>query len=668
MIWTTAGNLFVVDESTGDNNINDQVHLPVTASPPSHKALVPQITLITVGVVTLNMLAIAGVVIMYKRSKCKKWHKRPRSGCFNNALSTPRLRATPSASQPTSVENQVDNRQNVTSDDAGVSSTSRATSGEVNTSGRYLPHSELIPQRAKESNLNVFCEPGYERGSDTSLATPQEGVATRAPVQVLQGSDPYRLVMIGQFGPEGGVLACEDSDVILEIPPGAIPADHGSQTIVAKVSLRPDIAGPKLKDSDSLWLTPLVEFESPGLERFNKDVRMRLPHCAHMKPGWTFRVNYTNPTAATNSNPGNFNQEPESDGALLPDDAKSQSQWFFVEHKCTLTKSGKSCRRVSEEGGDVTFTVDEKYFNISTSHFSKYSCSGCHKEHPLHLEAVVYWNHTKVEGREQMDLNVYILDPIKDSRAHVKENERGSECHTGYYPLILGYKKKNKETSPLEISVQEDCMGDHWKWRLDTYNGCLPAKKVFPIQSLIRCCSPLLFSRQTFSFSPKNPAEVKELTLFQAIICVKQQNWPKGEPTHILVTVPLSAKKLTGSYLNASNKEEGVVTDAHIQLVEEKLSVKKWRPLYRRLMGDGADVGIEHIAARYPDNTAEQIHEALVSWRKSLGRLATLRDLMLALEAVGQKDIAEDLRQPKEIKYELIIHDDSQSVCQETHV
>ncbi|XP_038079392.1 uncharacterized protein LOC119746419 isoform X2 [Patiria miniata] len=665
---TTANNLvFVVDDSTGDSGIIDTVD-QFTAPPPSHKALGTQVTVITVGIVTLNMLAIAGIALIYKRAKCRKRYQKSRSGCFNNVLSTPHD-ATQSSVQSSSVHNQVDNRPNTTSDSSSDRSTSRGIQGETSLSDRRQPQSEPSSQRAKESNLNIFREPGYEQGAVTIMVSQENESVSPAPIQVLRGKDPYWLVMIGQFGPEGGVLSCEDSDVILEIPPGAIPADHQNQTIIAKVSLRPDVAGPKKKDPDSLWLTPLVEFESPGLKRFNKDVRMRLPHCARMKPGWTFCVNYTNPAADTKckrlTEPATSNRHPEADSFLLSSDAKSESTWFSVEQKCILTKSGKSCRKASVEGDDVTFTVDEKYFNVSTSHFSKYCCTGCHKEHPLHLEAVVYWIHTKVQGREQMDLNVYILDPIKDARVRVDQNERYSDSHTGYYDLILGYKKKSKEPSPIEISVPEDCMGDDWKWKLDTYNGCLPAKKVIPIQSLIRCCSPLMFSRQTFSFSPKNPAKDKQLSFFKAIVCIKQENWPEGDPTNILVTVPLAAKETIESYLNVNNNREtgAIVTDAQIKLVESKLSVKNWRPLYRKLTGEGADVKLGHIEARHPNNTAEQIHEALVDWRTSAGPMARLQDLIVALEEVGHRDIVDSLQPVMKMNDELIVQSDEPSMC-----
>ena len=267
-----------------------------------------------------------------------------------------------------------------------------------------LDQAELsLPLCSHSNNLNIVCDSVDEQREQIDLLVLNEEKNLNG-VSVLSGKTPYWLVMMGHFGPDGGVLSCDDSDVILEIPPGAIPAHLTNQLIKAKVSLCPDIIAPELTDPECLWLTPLVDFESPGLNKFNKDVLIRLPHYARIEPGWTFCMHYTDPTAATTS------EDTQADASLLDDNS---DPWFVVKKKGHLNMSGNSCQKDSEQHDDVTFTVDEKYINVSTMHFSKYVCSGCHKEHPLHLEAVVYAKHTKVKGHEQMDLNVYIIDPIK---------------------------------------------------------------------------------------------------------------------------------------------------------------------------------------------------------------------------------------------------------------
>lgn len=216
--------------------------------------------------------------------------------------------------------------------------------------------------------------------------------------------------MMGHFGPEGGVLSCDDSDVVLEIPPGAIPASHPHQLIKAKVSLTPSAVAPELmNDPDFPCLTPVVEFESPGLLKFSKDVLIRLPHkaCMAYDPGWTFRTHFTDPTPATE------NQVPQV-GAFPSKDPVKFDPWYFVELKNHIQMPGQSSqRRSSKPRRGVMCTVDEKYVNISTPHFSKYVCSGCHKTHPLQFETVVYASHLKGRGYEEVKLIIYIMDPIK---------------------------------------------------------------------------------------------------------------------------------------------------------------------------------------------------------------------------------------------------------------
>ncbi|XP_038060122.1 uncharacterized protein LOC119731129 [Patiria miniata] len=455
--------------------------------------------------------------------------------------------------------------------------------------------------------------------------------------------------MIGQFGPEGGILCCEDSDFILEIPPGAIPPDRRDQLIIARISLCPDSIGPKLTDPDSLWLGPLVELESPGLDRFHKNVKIRLPHRARLQPGWTFSVHYTDPTADTKYNcqtdttPSTVDQDPEAATFLLDEDTDTKPKWNCVEQKW---HSGIKEEKASKDVTRVTFTVDENYVNILSSHFSEYVCSGCSKTHPLNLEAVVFWQHYKAEGLDQMDLKVYIIDIIKDTRkVSVESNERSSKQvgaksgMTAYSSLSLEYT--SGVASSLGICVDEECMGDDRKWSLKSYNGRLPAKRVMSVESVIRgCCSSHLSTREMFTFVPRDPS--KQLSFFQAMVCISQPNSPEGDPTPILVTVPLTK----GYAVNNNNKvcsEGQPISDDQMDFVGERLPCSKWPTLYRKLIRKGANKGIEEIKLTHPNNPREQIQCALVSWRSSNGRMATVEQLITALQQAKLEDLADEL-------------------------
>ncbi|XP_022082751.1 uncharacterized protein LOC110975011 isoform X1 [Acanthaster planci] len=460
--------------------------------------------------------------------------------------------------------------------------------------------------------------------------------------------------MIGRFGPEGGILSCEDSDVILEIPQGAIPAEHQEQLIIARISLCPHSIGPKIRDPSALWLTPLVEMESPGLEKFTRDVKIRLPHRARLQPGWTFIVHFTDPTADTNDvslsdpTPTTSSQDPEATAFLRGEDANAKSKWGWVEKRW---HSGKADRH-SRDSSRVNFKVDEKYINISTSHFSEYVCTGCNEKHPLNLEVVVYWKHFKVEGHQQMDLNVYIIDTIKDTRkANVEKNERASKCvgaqsgMTGYFPLKLEYK--SGEPSWLAIQVDKESMGADWKWMLQTFQGLHPAQRVMSVESVIRCCcSPLLSAREMFSFHPKNLDNGEFLTFFQAMVRIKNTMPEADLVTPILVTAPLSKRptQISKNNNNMPMSIEDIITDDHVEFISGLLPYDKWRPLYRKLMGKGAKNGIDHIVESNPHDPREQIHCALSGWKMSRGREATVEILLAALGSLGLQDVADDLQ------------------------
>ena len=82
----------------------------------------------------------------------------------------------------------------------------------------------------------------------------------------------------------------------------------------------------------------------------------------------------------------------------------------------------------------------------------------------------------------------------------------------------------------------------------------------------------------------------------------------------------------------------------HIDFISDRLPYEKWRPLYRKLMGKGAKNGIDLILASNRDDPSEQIHCALSGWKMSHGQAATVERLAAALECLGLRELAEELR------------------------
>ncbi|XP_033646160.1 uncharacterized protein LOC117305398 [Asterias rubens] len=458
-------------------------------------------------------------------------------------------------------------------------------------------------------------------------------------VSVLKGTSPYWLVMMGHFGPEGGVLRCQDSDVVLEIPPGAIPTSHPHQLIQAKISLTPSAAAPELASNpDFLCLTPVVEFESPGLDKFRENVLIRLPHkaCMTYDPSWSFRAHFTDPTSATkiNPTPATTCKVPLSD------------PWYFVNLKNHMSKSGRSSQRRSESmNRGVSCTVDERYFNISTPHFSKYACSGCHKNHPLHFETVVYASHLKVGDKEEVKLIIYIMDPIKQREANPPRS-RVSDYHS----VILEYNKKSKDNHSLEVTLIDGIENDDWQWKLQ-YENHVKCTQLIKYQHLVRCCSCLGPFLHTFDLELK-PGTMKEpLSVFKAMLSFRQQHQnagPLGEPVKFVVTLPLSDQcfqRQLSSARNTGSIGSTRVIENHIDVVLRKLLPKDWRRLFRKLMGTDVENEIQCIVARNPTDVNEHKHDALLSWTRSHGRAATLNVLISALRSCELTEIAESLEE-----------------------
>ena len=121
--------------------------------------------------------------------------------------------------------------------------------------------------------LNLLTSYSAERGVQT---TDQVVHAGFPPVFCSQWD------LIGHFDRAGGILRKEKSDVILEVPPDAIPRD--SLNVDVYMSVCVDIERIKksfnLPESDFI-ASPMVEFSAGKDYPFQRPVQITLPHCLH---------------------------------------------------------------------------------------------------------------------------------------------------------------------------------------------------------------------------------------------------------------------------------------------------------------------------------------------------------------------------------------------------
>ncbi len=297
-------------------------------------------------------------------------------------------------------------------------------------------------RRVKENNLNQYVvnfQPGLDIVTETTHIQQENAVPL---VTVKPGNNPFWIEMSAVIGPEGGIISCEQSDVQVEIPPGAIPQTHPKQLIIVKVSTTLSAFSIPLQ-KDSMLLSPLVECKSPGLKKFQKDVVIKLPHRAHLGPGWKFTVHFT-------------------DGSEDEEAFKSVAACYKDIQNTARIKTSSAYNPPSE----VTFTVEGKYVNITTPHFSRYTCTGCaasgkDSKRQLSLESVVYVNDVFLGSERRVDLHCYLLDTIQDFQTKVNENEK-YRPRSAHKPLIVEVKKGDTN---LEVFLAD--MGQKWPWKVD---------------------------------------------------------------------------------------------------------------------------------------------------------------------------------------------------------
>ncbi|XP_072036245.1 uncharacterized protein [Amphiura filiformis] len=482
---------------------------------------------------------------------------------------------------------------------------------------------DISINRIKESNLNQYVpvhapiDQGHLRFDANNMLHPS---VLDPQVTVKPGNNPYWIEMSGYFGPQGGTLSCDQSDVVLEIPPGAIPASHPRQLITVKVSLTPSIFSIEV-EKGGLFLSPLVDCESPGLKRFKKDVIIKLPHRAHLRPDWQFLVHYT-------------------DDSLVVGDRGFG--WRVVK------SSYQNARRDIQNAApanisrvlDVQFTVDTKYVYITTPHFSKYTCSGCGKIRELSFEAVVYIHDIHLSAERRVDLHCYLLDSIKDFQRRVDVNETFKQ-HTPHKPLIID-AKKGKE---LDVSLVD--MGEDWKWKID--ERIHKATQVVNVDDLVRCHSDLVPDFTTFTLRPRHSGIIGEQqspsSCLETHVNIKQKSRAKG--ITIDIAIDLDGSSIHETRGTREEMEVGLM-EAFLAL-SNKLTATQWKPLFRTLMTTATgypmnvEAKISFIENKDPNDLKEQIYNGLMEWYRMCGKYVTIQKLCSGLQKEQLESVAAEI-------------------------
>ncbi|XP_072036575.1 uncharacterized protein [Amphiura filiformis] len=476
-------------------------------------------------------------------------------------------------------------------------------------------------RRVKESNLNQYVV-NFQPGLDSQTEI------TCAPIHVTvkPGTNPFWIEMSGVFGPKGGVISCDQSDVIVEIPPGAIPTSHPQQLIIVKVSRALANFSIPLTE-DSIFLSPLVECLSPGLKQFQRDVVIKLPHRAHLGPDWQFTVHYT-------------------DGFADETAWKTVMAWY--------QDLQNAARNLTSE---VKFAIDGKYVNISTPHFSRYTCTGCGgKKRQLSLEAVVYVKDITLEKERRVDLHCYLLDTIKDFKSKMNENEKYRQ-RSEYKPLIVDVKKGNVN---MEVSLLK--MAEDSPWKID--DGVYKITQVVRLADILRCHSDAIPPFVTFILRSKHqdsiqhlPGSTRSNAFLEAVVEIKQTKNPIDVKIDIAMNLDDSIE---------CDEEQGEEKGRDQENLSEiftylrgRITATQWRPLYRCLMTSSSgnplnvEADISFIETKDPRDAKEQIYQGFVKWLSISGKNATFKklcnclrdnDLVALAEEVEEKFRKEDMK------------------------
>nr|XP_006815775.1 PREDICTED: uncharacterized protein LOC100369564 [Saccoglossus kowalevskii] len=481
----------------------------------------------------------------------------------------------------------------------------------------YRPHNLESPtdihcHQSSMHALDIHASPGeFDKSSKITNVNEYITSDTRAPPVSLRKTNygldgVFDIVFDGEFDQDGGVLSHEDSDVYVIIPRGAIPVGI-IQKVVVRVSLSHSFFRGSLETSH-IPMTPVVECLAPGLDRFLKHVTVRLPHHVKMTgSNLKFKLHFSQ------SLPGN------------------RMTWNSMTHT-----GQKEANNIVNE---VHCTLDGKYVNVHTKHFTTFKCS-CGKDVSLNLEAVAFGDH-QVFDKQELAVKVYICYRTKDYLERLAVNE-GKNQRSEYIPLNA---RHNAE--PYEIT----CLGDRgaedpWtSWKLNDHGGAYPAKQVMQLMDIVRHCSDGVSPHRRFVFVPSDD-EWK--TNFKVLFSVKQ---PSDEDVN---HVPLNMKcgetrikRITSSSSVGSLSSDLEFKTHEIRKISSKIkTISEMKNLLRILLEDADDLEptMENIDHDYAPQGADEVKYQLLSlWKSRMGMKASVSDLTNALQECKLNSVAEKL-------------------------
>ncbi|XP_070568984.1 uncharacterized protein [Ptychodera flava] len=281
---------------------------------------------------------------------------------------------------------------------------------------------------AIQKNSQIIIPEQYVHDQNTEHIGTARSTSARVITSHVTPDDNFYIKMIAVVGPEGGTISSSETGVSLFIPEMAVPA-YKKQNVEIQVSSKLSPFNLKFDDEDSgLPLTPVVHCLSPGRNEFCKRMQLKIPHRAILEENSRFRVRYSHSPLGT------------------------KMKWKTLE-----MPSEKQQNNVVD---DFSFTVDEKYFYISTLHFTTFLCESCGKTVNLNLQSVIYGRYELRDGiKQEVYFNVYIFDAILDSEKAIEKNERAHAQRSEHYSL-----KPNESMNQWCIALLQP---PDWKWKLD---------------------------------------------------------------------------------------------------------------------------------------------------------------------------------------------------------
>ncbi|XP_077994808.1 uncharacterized protein LOC144448434 [Glandiceps talaboti] len=469
---------------------------------------------------------------------------------------------------------------------------------------RFYHDSEAsIPKRPKVNNHNEY------RDSSTAVPLLPGPVSASGYRKLSNAGGLFDITFEGNYDYEGGVLCHKHSDVQIVIPRGAIPVGI-SQKVAVRVSLLFAQFNIDLT-ADQLPMSPVIECLSPGLDRFMKPVIVKVPHRAQLKDSdWVFRVHHSQSIAGKNMT------------------------WNELDQSST-----KVDNNIVQ---DITFNVDEKYVNISTAHFTIFTCTACGKNRRLNLEAVAFGQYSFFR-RQTVAIKLYICDTIKDYKRRLKENE--GQNHRSEYNTL----KIISSDAPWVITSLGDTTlpVGKWEWILNDNNGHLPNQQQLEMTDIIRCCSDSVAPFCRFEYEPVNAEKQSHIRAAFSVKQAMEDSDNRGHGSFVVIEFELREQTPSKKHKIGSYTDNDVCSDNVLQMIANSLKPMEIRNLYRHLLQneENLEVTITTIEGDHRNYGNEEIkYQLLLRWKERRGQDATLTTMVDGLTNCGHCAVADKLK------------------------